>query len=228
MEALNKPSDSPKSDTELDGQVRFTHVNLIGQPNLQSNILLSAINEHLSIQSELSNSSQYRSGQASVRDHSLALIDCNSIDSDGAADILNSIQNRPIHAALINTPANSPYENLAEWPQLRGIFYSNSPHPQLLKGLQTLLNDGHWLPRKVMESLLTRYRRAPKRSALLEKLTRRERQILQQLLEGATNQDIASTLYVSEHTVKSHLYNVFKKIGVSNRLQACNWAKQYL
>jgi len=56
-------------------------------------------------------------------------------------------------------------------------------------------------------------------------LTKRERQILKLIKDGATNLDIAESLEVSEHTIKSHLYNVYKKIGVRNRLEASNWVR---
>lgn len=209
-------------------QPAATGLNLIGQPNLQSNILASAITDKLQIPCDISNVVNYRITLNNLYENGLVLLDCHSVTVDTAGDILSKLQNRSICVALINATHGCPHEQLAEWPQLKGLFYSNCANSHLLQGLDELLNDGHWLPRHIMVDLLSRYRRAPKRSALLDKLTRRERQILQQLLEGATNQDIASTLYVSEHTVKSHLYNVFKKIGVSNRLQACNWAKQYL
>ena len=51
-------------------------------------------------------------------------------------------------------------------------------------------------------------------------LTDRERQILGMIAAGATNSDIAKRLVVSEHTVKSHVHNVLKKLGVKNRAQA--------
>jgi ATP/maltotriose-dependent transcriptional regulator MalT len=44
-------------------------------------------------------------------------------------------------------------------------------------------------------------------------------------MTGASNTEIADSLFVSEHTVKSHLYNVFKKLNVKNRLQAVSWAR---
>jgi|TARA_B110000116_G_scaffold264715_1_gene272897 DNA-binding NarL/FixJ family response regulator len=223
MEAHCQPPTSLTPDAES-GTVRF---NIIGQPNLQSNILASLITDRLQYPCVISTAGQYRT-LAKLSDNSLILIDCYSVGADIAANILELLQGRCICIALINVQAMSQHEQLVEWPQLKGIFYSNCAHSQLMQGLEELLNDGLWLPRKVMESLLSRYRRTPERSSITNKLTRREREILQQLLEGATNQIIAATLYVSEHTVKSHLYNVFKKIGVSNRLQACNWAKQYL
>ncbi|WP_323845352.1 helix-turn-helix transcriptional regulator [Microbulbifer magnicolonia] len=59
-------------------------------------------------------------------------------------------------------------------------------------------------------------------------LTRREQEILTQLTSGEPNSVIAMRLHLSEHTVKNHMYNIFRKIGVKNRLQASNWAKMHL
>ena len=55
---------------------------------------------------------------------------------------------------------------------------------------------------------------------LIGRLTPRERDILRLLREGHPNKVIANRLDVSEVTVKSHLGNVFRKLGVQNRLQA--------
>lgn len=55
---------------------------------------------------------------------------------------------------------------------------------------------------------------------LISRLTPRERDILRLLREGLPNKVIANRLDVSEVTVKSHLGNVFRKLGVQNRLQA--------
>jgi len=55
-------------------------------------------------------------------------------------------------------------------------------------------------------------------------LTRREREILQHVAEGSTNGQVAKVLWVTEHTVKFHLANVFRKLDVTNRTQASAWA----
>lgn len=62
-------------------------------------------------------------------------------------------------------------------------------------------------------------------SAMREEIARpvfshREKQILELLVQGCTNSDIAGRLYLSESTVKSHLASSFRKLGVSSRGQA--------
>jgi DNA-binding NarL/FixJ family response regulator len=57
-------------------------------------------------------------------------------------------------------------------------------------------------------------------------LTERESAILQAIAEGKTTTQISQELYISDHTVKFHLTNVYRKLGVSNRAAAVRWAVQ--
>jgi LuxR family maltose regulon positive regulatory protein len=57
-------------------------------------------------------------------------------------------------------------------------------------------------------------------SSLIEPLTKREREVLQLLLEGASNREIAHRLVLSINTVKRHIYNLCGKLGVQSRTQA--------
>ena len=57
-------------------------------------------------------------------------------------------------------------------------------------------------------------------------LTRRETLILRLVAEGYTNHEVATRLKVSEPTVKFHLTNVFRKLGVGNRTEASSWARR--
>jgi LuxR family maltose regulon positive regulatory protein len=56
-------------------------------------------------------------------------------------------------------------------------------------------------------------------------ITPRELNVLQQLGEGLSNQEIANGLYISKSTVKTHLGNIYEKLGVHNRVQAITQAK---
>ena len=55
-------------------------------------------------------------------------------------------------------------------------------------------------------------------------LTPREKDILQLLAQGATNKKIASSLFISENTVKTHLRNIMDKLHLANRSQAAAYA----
>lgn len=55
-------------------------------------------------------------------------------------------------------------------------------------------------------------------------LTNRERQILQQIATGKSNKEIAELFCVSTETVKSHIKNIYKKLGLKNRVEATKMA----
>lgn len=56
------------------------------------------------------------------------------------------------------------------------------------------------------------------------KLTKRQQQILFYLLKGMSNAEVSRHLDVSEHTIKAHLWRMFKKFKVANRVQLVNFA----
>lgn len=56
-------------------------------------------------------------------------------------------------------------------------------------------------------------------------LTKRECEILRLVAEGHSNAQLARLLWVAEQTVKFHLSNVYRKLGVSNRTEAARWAQ---
>src|SRR6266571_2414027 len=66
---------------------------------------------------------------------------------------------------------------------------------------------------------------SPRPSPLAEPLTEREREVLQLLLEGASNREIARCLVLSVNTVKRHVYNLCGKLGVQSRTQAISRAR---
>jgi LuxR family maltose regulon positive regulatory protein len=61
---------------------------------------------------------------------------------------------------------------------------------------------------------------------LVGKLTRQERVVLRYLPSSMTYEEIAADLYLSPNTVKSHVYSVFRKLGVNGRRQAVRSARE--
>ncbi|WP_435826634.1 response regulator [Micromonospora inaquosa] len=79
--------------------------------------------------------------------------------------------------------------------------------------------------RQIISDITGRHRHGPPRSAAapdarLDVLTTRERETLHLLGRGLANAEIAQTLVVSEHTVKTHVSNVLTKLGLRDRTQA--------
>jgi DNA-binding NarL/FixJ family response regulator len=60
--------------------------------------------------------------------------------------------------------------------------------------------------------------------AMPDGLTRREREVLTLVAEGASNREIGDALYISDRTVARHLTNIFSKIGVASRTKAARYA----
>lgn len=64
----------------------------------------------------------------------------------------------------------------------------------------------------------------------MKKLTNQEQKVLKLLVEGLSNREIAEKLCLSIHTIKTHIEHIYKKLGVSNRVQVAaiayiSWGK---
>ena len=55
-------------------------------------------------------------------------------------------------------------------------------------------------------------------------LSKREEEVVQQVAEGLSNHEIAQQLHLSDHTVKNHLFHIFDKLGISNRVELVLYA----
>jgi DNA-binding CsgD family transcriptional regulator len=58
-------------------------------------------------------------------------------------------------------------------------------------------------------------------------ISKRERDILKLILEGKTNKEIEETLFISYHTVKNHVYNMYQKLGVKSRYELMHMITKY-
>jgi len=105
-----------------------------------------------------------------------------------------------------------PMENLLRQAQVRGL--APGYVTRLLHAFDKQAKASHHLP-------------VPQSSPLMEPLTEREREVLQLLLEGASNRAIASHLVLSVNTVKKHVYNICGKLGVQSRMQAIAKARVF-
>ena len=101
--------------------------------------------------------------------------------------------------------------------------------------LSVTSNGGVWVTRSLLPRLVSELRKyvdahrkpaeTPADDSLAE-LTPREREIVRLIVEGASNKEVASSLNISERTVKGHLSNVFQKLGVTDRLKLMLYVRE--
>ena len=149
----------------------------------------------------------------------LILVDAGQAQTEELSDLIDQLDERaPL--ALVNIVPQQAEELLDKHPGIRGVFYSHATREHLLKGIGTLLAGGDWLPRLLMERLLGQLRRMRRLAESKATLTLREREILTLAGKGLSNAEIAERLSLSPHTIKSHIHNLLRKIGASNRAEA--------
>ena len=66
-----------------------------------------------------------------------------------------------------------------------------------------------------------------KKAAVQTDLSDREIQVLRLVAAGYTNLEISDILYISPHTVKSHVVHILNKLGVNDRTEAAVWAVRH-
>lgn len=171
---------------------------------------------------------------AEAEDFPLTLYDCYTIASDDLWVKLSlgggpDAQRRPVALFNLEPAPGTEFELQAIERGLRGLFYINDSPQRFVKGIESILNGELWFSRKTTSQLLMDPNRFRARNEALEAmLTPREREILIAIASGATNGDIADAFHISTHTVKTHIYNIYKKIDVHNRLEATLWVARYL
>lgn len=159
---------------------------------------------------------------------SLVLFDCQGKTKETLLEALESYGRKKLSRvllALFNVDPGLSIEQEALVRGARGFFYEDDPLDRFPKGVDTMFDGELWVSREIMSKCILEQKRPdgfPKGD--ITGLTPREVQILAMVAVGAKNEEIAEELCISSHTVKTHIYNIFKKINVPNRLQAALWA----
>lgn len=167
-----------------------------------------------------------------TNDQNLFLVDYHSVDvNEVIAHLLEADQEveNDVLIAVFNVDDEESLSKLAGLPMVNGGFQFDCPQALLSKGIKAIFDGELWFPRSVLQTYLMKSRTFNKTFSRSEvNLTDREVEVLKVMATGAKNSEIASSLNLSPHTIKTHIYNIFKKINASNRLQAVNWAQENL
>jgi LuxR family transcriptional regulator of csgAB operon len=225
--------DQEKNKASYSNPLAF--INIIGTNTLQNELLLAFLKEKTDFDGSCNKKLEstkplHQNGLELVQ---IFLVDYQNINKEdfwGKIDFLTNNSSGKPFFAICNVDPEMEIEGLALFNNIKGLFYNNdSPHI-IYKGISAILNGDYWYSRKTLTKYLLKPNssKSSKNHVILSKLTMREREILSLIASGLSNKQIANDLFISVHTVKTHIYNIYKKIKVDNRFQAVLWAKKHL
>ena len=212
-----------------------TSLNIVGRNMLQNELLLSFLKKQTGLKGTcFPNLESIPAFDTKESAHpQLLILDCKNIDVKNLwTDIRtwNFSNPCPCFFVLCNAEPDLQFEKSALENGIQGIFYNNDPLPLISKGICAVLKGDIWYSRKTLNKILMEKRSSSHTLAhpAVYCLTGREKQVLGCIASGYTSQEISDELNISMHTVKTHIYNLYKKINATNRLQATLWATKYL
>lgn len=109
-----------------------------------------------------------------------------------------------------------------------GFLLKDAPPEELVHAVQVVAAGEALLSPSVTRRMIAQFAaqkpRAAKSATALSALTEREREVLVLMGKGLSNREIAETLFIAEHTVKTHVGKVLAKIGARDRVHAVIFA----
>ncbi|MGK0408042.1 MAG: DNA-binding NarL/FixJ family response regulator [Shewanella psychromarinicola] len=157
-----------------------------------------------------------------------------ALDSKGIPLLVSRLVEH-VPVALYQVERGSLDQESALLQGVRGLLYSDQRMDLMLTGLRKMVADELWYDRpliskifrRLVQQLDTRTEIPADTVAILQRLTNRERTIIQLVSSGARNKEIAQRLCISEHTVKAHISSIFRKTESRNRVELLRWAQTY-
>jgi two-component system, NarL family, nitrate/nitrite response regulator NarL len=108
----------------------------------------------------------------------------------------------------------------------RGVVMKEAATQLLMKAIRTVMMGQYWIGREAVGDIVEFMRTNPSGEKPQRNfgLTKREMDILNTIVAGLSNKEIARKFSLSEDTVKHHLTNIFDKVGVASRLELALFA----
>ena len=162
----------------------------------------------------------------------VAMVDLDLPDGSGTEFVMDLSTARPDALALVLS-AFSEHERLARAIKAgaAGVMHKSENADRVVEAIRRLYAGEQLLSQQeVADALWLLVREQEKNretQILLDKLTPREREVLQALAEGLSDKDLAEQLYVSVGTARNHIANILAKLEVQSRLQALVFAVRH-
>ena len=213
--------------------IAFIHV--VGMNKLQNDLLLSFLVDKTGFNGRSVKKLESVKPAQTKTDElpQFVLLDWTSVDKENIWSDIDAWKYTNQHScffAFCNVDSKVEIEKLALSNNIQGLFYKNDPMHIIPKGINAILNGDLWYSRKALTRCIKENNHSNNflDHADASHLTLRQREILLLMASGYSNKEIANKLNISGHTVKTHIYNIYKKINVDSRFQAALWAAKYL
>lgn len=159
----------------------------------------------------------------------IVLLDIRMAGGDGL-DALQSIKaaHPTVSVIMLTTYDNPTYMARAVAGGASGYVLKGVGGEELLNALESVAGGEMLLsPQDLTRSLRGISPELANSRDLIKPLSERELEVLRLLTTGLPNREIASILFISEATVKTHVEHIIQKLGVSDRVQAVVWAARH-
>ncbi len=106
-----------------------------------------------------------------------------------------------------------------------GYILKKTAPPQMLEAIRELYQGGAPMSSQIARKVVAAFQNKPASTdgtENLESLSNREKEILEQLSKGLMYKEIAAALFISPETVRKHVYHIYEKLHVTNRIEAVN------
>ncbi len=146
-------------------------------------------------------------------------------------EAMRAIMGRSPRVKIILLTSTISTQQIIEALQIgaRGIVLKDAVVGDLSRSLRAVISGDYWIGGERVVNLLHALRELTQKAAAMPErktygLTPRELEVVNSIVEGCSNKDIAKEFTISEETVKRHLSNIFDKTGVSTRLELALFA----
>ncbi len=158
----------------------------------------------------------------------ILLIDINLPDRSGL-ELINELKNSSLDVKIVILTNTMDEEQTIDALRygVKGVVLKNMPAHLLVQCLQKVGAGGLWMEK---ESIGQAFEKMLQREAGMRRLatilTAREIEVMKQVAGGLSNQEIAEKLIVQEGTIKIHIHNIYRKLGIKNRVDLTLYAQK--
>ena len=155
----------------------------------------------------------------------ILLLDINMPEKNGL-EVLDEIKKKEYDIKVLILTVHNELEYLLKAVDIGvdGYILKDSKSDELKRAIQSVLSGENYIQASLIPALNNRLANRDVDKDKIDSLTSRELEVLIQVANGMFNKEIATSLNISERTVKNHVSNIFKKIDVSDRTQAAVFA----